>query len=115
MDAHQKISIGIFGALLLGTMAMYSTGSISSNALNANVIDATSPCAETYMRGYSNTYATDKAKIAELQQFVGRNCSGDIIESKKSYCDARKKQIVTYMNQVKKYEQCISGEVSVKK
>ncbi len=112
MDAHQKISIGIFGALLLGTMAMYSTGSLSSSALNASVVDTTSPCAETFMREYADTYTTDKAKIIELQQFVGRNCRGDVVESKQSYCDAKKKQITTYSGQIKRYEQCINSSTT---
>jgi hypothetical protein len=74
MDVHQKISVGIFGALLLGTMAMYSTGGLSSDALNANVIDIDTPCSETFMKQYADKYAADKAKIIEFQQFVGRNC-----------------------------------------
>jgi|GEM_PF-3742942 len=74
MDTHQKISVGIFGALLLGTMAMYSTGSLSSSAINPGAIDASNLCPAVFMRDYEKTYAGDKAKIIELQQFVGRNC-----------------------------------------
>ncbi len=74
MDTHQKISIGIFGALLLGTMAMYSTGNLGSSAINTDIVDSENPCPEAFLKNYAGTYESDKAKIAELQQFVGRNC-----------------------------------------
>jgi hypothetical protein len=59
------------------------------------------------LKNYAGTYESDKAKITELQQFVGRTCRWDVVESKKSYCEARTKQIETYSKIVKKYEQCI--------
>ena len=74
MDAHQKISIGIFGALLLGTMAMYSTGSLSSSAINTSIVDTGNPCQEVYMKEYAKQYDADKQTLKELQQFIGRNC-----------------------------------------
>jgi hypothetical protein len=74
MDTHQKISIGIFGALLLGTMAMYSTGNLGSSALNTDITDGEDACSESFLKDYAGQYESDKAKIAELQQFVGRNC-----------------------------------------
>lgn len=115
MDIHQKVSISIFGALLLGTMAMFSTGSLSSSALNtANLDNTTDPCTEKFVEDYSDSYTSDKAKIIELQQFVGRNCRGEIVESKKSYCEARTKQIETYTNLVEKYEQCVDPATTSK-
>jgi len=113
MDTHQKISIGIFGALLLGTMAMYSTGNLSSSALNTTVTDTGNPCPEAFLENYAKIYESDKTKIAELKDFLRKDCRGEVVEAKKSYCDARTKQVVTYSNQVKKYEQCMSGEVGV--
>ncbi len=114
MDIHQKISIGIFGALLLGTMAMFSTGGLSSSAINTNTLSNTDdPCAGTFIKDYANSYLSDKAKVRELQQFVGRNCRGEVVESKKSYCDARTKQIETYTNLIKKYEQCTVSATTV--
>lgn len=109
MDTHQKISIGIFGALLIWTMAMFSTGGLSSSVLNTAVPNDNNLCADSYMNKYAGTYESDKAKVIELQQFVGRNCTWEVVESKKSYCEARKKQIITYSNQVKRYEQCLKS------
>ncbi len=74
MDLHQKISIGVFGALLLGTLAMYSTGSLSSSVINTGTTGETVECADVYMKTYADQYTSDKETLKELQQFVGRNC-----------------------------------------
>ena len=116
MDAHQKISIGIFGALLLGTMAVYTTGGLSSSALNSDtLVNTDSLCPDTYMRDYAETYPLDKAKIVELQQFITQNCTGKILESKKMYCEARAKQIDTYSKSVERYEKCTDTSDTAKK
>ncbi|MEI6711753.1 MAG: hypothetical protein WCK88_06305 [bacterium] len=87
-------------------MAMFSTGSLSSSVLNPGSVNNTNLCADSFMKEYVGTYESDKAKIIELQQFVGRNCRGEVVTSKKSYCEARAKQIETYSSLVKRYEQC---------
>ena len=116
MDAHQKISIGIFGALLLGTMAVYTTGGLSSSALNSDaLVNTDSLCPDTYMRDYAETYPLDKAKIVELQDFVDQNCTGEVLESKKMYCEARAKQIKTYSKSVERYDTCIGTSDTTKK
>lgn len=74
MDLHQKISIGIFGALLLGTLAMYSTGSLSSSVINTDTVGGATDCTDAYMKSYATQYTTDQETLKELQQFVGRNC-----------------------------------------
>lgn len=107
MDVHQKISIGIFGSLLLGTMAMYSSGGLSSSVLTSNALNAGSdPCVGTFVKDYAKTYPDDKSKMIEIQRFLGRNCTKDVVEAKKSYCEARTKQLETYSALVQKYEQC---------
>jgi hypothetical protein len=74
MDTHQKISIGIFGTLLLGTMAMYSTGNLSSSVIGTDLVNGEQLCPDAFLKNYAGTYESDKAKITELQQFVGRTC-----------------------------------------
>jgi len=109
MDIHQKISIGIFGSLLLGTLAMYGAGWLSSSALKSDALwDTSNPCSWASMTEYAKTYPSDKEKMIEIQRFIGRNCSWDIAEAKKSYCDARAKQLETYSALVKKYETCLN-------
>lgn len=114
MDIHQKISIGIFGTLLLGTMALYSTGGLTSNVLNSDNVATEDLCSDTFIKKYADVYESDKKTLANYREFIYKNCRGEVVESKKSYCDARKKQVTTYSKQVKRYEDCMSGEVAVK-
>lgn len=60
------------------------------------------------MTDYAKTYPSDKEKMIEIQRFVGRNCLRDVAESKKSYCEARSKQLETYSTLVKRYETCLN-------
>jgi hypothetical protein len=67
------------------------------------------------MKNYAKTYKNDKEKIIEIRDFLRKNCRGEIVEAKKSYCEAHTKQSETYTSRVKKYETCLntiaSGEV----
>ncbi len=86
---------------------MYSTGSLSSSAINNTGATETDTCSDAFMKQYAVSYDSDRETLKELQQFVGRNCRGDVVESKQSYCEAKKKQIVTYTKQIQKYEKCL--------